>query len=243
MGIDMADPLGKAICKCTTGSWSAGGGYGGYGCSKTSFEYTEGKCSDLDYSRPYSGGGSSRNCSSTSLADDEKSAAALCNGDPECEKTMTALMNLVMNTNSGVLLPRWPFMDPKLEGDGYCYAYLKNVKQACENKWGKWNGNEMNLAGGCTIRLQQVFPKAKKVKTWDTAIGDATGTGVFGWSYGDHGIVEVCCDTDSGKKCMYFDVGSESFTGQFGGDDKWFSPDDENYLDEIDPDKTTFWYD
>jgi hypothetical protein len=40
---------------------------------------------------------------------------------------------------------------------------------------------------------------------------------------------------------MYFDVGSKSYTGHYGGEDNWFSPEDNDFLDEMDLNFETPW--
>jgi hypothetical protein len=40
---------------------------------------------------------------------------------------------------------------------------------------------------------------------------------------------------------MYFDVGSKSYTGHYGGEDYWFSPEDNDFLDEMDLNFETPW--
>jgi hypothetical protein len=60
-------------------------------------------------------------------------------------------------------------------------------------------------------------------------------------AYGDHGFVRVCCGKGEKRKCMYFDVGSKSYTGHYGGEDNWFSPEDNDFLDEMDLNFETPW--
>lgn len=70
---------------------------------------------------------------------------------------------------------------------------------------------------------------------------------IAGWrffrlaTYSDHGVVKVCCGKAGKRKCMYFDVGSKSYTGQYGGEDHWFSPEENDFLDEMDLDSEAPW--
>ena len=225
---DMVDPSGKKICYCQT--YKSFGIRTGTHTAVVSDEIIfsdSNKCSD-------------NNSGSTICRDffteDERRAIAICGGNSECEKSIAALMNRVRRTTSGVLFPKWPFMDK----DGYCFEYIKNFKR---NSRYNWHGNKAILPGGCTVELLVIGVRQEKT---NPATGNITTYRNYWFGYETagfkhHGIVKVTCGKGKNRKHMYFDVGAESFTGVYGGTDKWFSPENENFLDEIDLDTERPW--
>ncbi len=222
------DPSGLRICKCTTTTWGAGSGGGGATTSAARFVYTKGSCSKQNSFNSGLSGGTSTICTHT-LTRDEVEAVGICSGDPACEESLARIMTVVSQTTSGVIAPFPYFIDE----NGYCFEYMERFRANYKGNWE--NGNTMTVAGGCTIELLEVFPKLEKL---DPETGRVvTCRNVWGHprcSYASHGIGRVCCGVGINRKCMYFDVGSESYTGQFGEDDKWFPADDVNFVDEID---------
>lgn len=177
-------------------------------------------------------------CTGTSVSPtaDEGSTFALCQAIPpgperdKCEKSIADLMNNVWTTGSGVLSP----ITVAIGSEGYCIPYIENFSNRYEGKWD--DDSTMKLPGGCTVELLEVRPyEHKKDPKYGFVVTWRGRCSIRKWGYEEHAIGRVCCGEGENRKCMYFDVGSESYTGQFGYDDNWFPPNDANFLDEIDP--------
>jgi RHS repeat-associated protein len=213
------DPTGYTICKCRETKFEASNSrLGASLTTRTRFKYTPGKCDELNKH----GGNESITCDNDpvkgSMTVDEFDAAGICSGDPKCEETIAELMNKVQGTTSGVLNPYF------IGSDGYCFSFLKNFRK---HKYNWDDTNKALLDGGCTVELLEVVPWKPPVVTARNGFGKA-------WTFEAHGIARVCCGPEGKKNCIFFDVGIESYTGQFGGADKWFSFDDNDFQATID---------
>jgi hypothetical protein len=126
--------------------------------------------------------------------------------------------------------------DPDMAGP--CFNFLEACYMQCppNNK----------LPGGCTLEYFVVQSYAFLLEPvgigyW-TKPARPTYYNIFGTprrGYLQHGVGRLCCPQEDGTmKCMYFDVGYATQEGQFGGRDRWFSPSDDDFLFDIDPDLT-----
>ena len=82
----------------------------------------------------------------------------------------------------------------------------------------------------CTIELLEV--PTKDEKSYWAPLG----------SYSGHAIGRICCGPPENRRCMYFDVGSKGWTGQFGGDDNWFPPDYQPFVEQMDLENAKYFY-
>ena len=152
----------------------------------------------------------------------------------ECQNSIANLMTIVRTTETS----------DGTEGE-YCFQFISAVQENCGCKKGK---STVQLPGSCTIRFRTVFP----IKSLCSPSGVifptdifVTGTNWWGYptnGYSSHGIAEVCCGPAGKKKCMYFDIGSENPNGQFGGDDRWFSPNNFQFRCQIEKGSTPLEY-
>ncbi|MFM7563903.1 MAG: RHS repeat domain-containing protein, partial [Planctomycetota bacterium] len=222
------DPTGYTICKCRETKFEASLTRAGVSLTtRTVFKYTPGKCDELNKHGDYVSITCDNDPVKGSMTIDEFDAIGICSGDPTCEETIAKLMTQVQGTTSGVLHPRL------MGKDGYCYSFLKNFRKHSYN----WDDtNKAQLVGGCTVELLQVYPRKELIDPYYKGV--VTARWFNGWlgvvTYKNHGIARVCCGPEGKKKCMFFDVGIESYSGQFGGSDKWFSFDDEDFQASID---------
>jgi hypothetical protein len=222
------DPTGYTICKCSEKRFEASDSrFGASITTRTYFKYTPGKCQKLNEQGAYV----SRTCDNDpvtgSMTIDEWETARICSGNPICEEAIAKLMNKVQGTTSGVPSPYYVYLDER----AYCFNFLERFRKHNYN----WNAeNKALLDGGCTVELLEVMAHQKLFDPyWKTVVTARNRLGMV-WGFKHHGIARVCCGPEGKKKCMFFDVGIESYTGQFGGADKWFSFDDEDFQATID---------
>jgi RHS repeat-associated protein len=222
------DPTGYTICKCSEKRFEASDSrFGASITTRTYFKYTPGKCQKLNEQGAYV----SRTCDNDpvtgSMTIDEWETARICSGNPICEEAIAKLMNKVQGTTSGVPSPYYVYLDER----AYCFNFLERFRKHNYN----WNDeNKALLDGGCTVELLEVMAHQKLFDPyWKTVVTARNRLGMV-WGFKHHGIARVCCGPEGKKKCMFFDVGIESYTGQFGGADKWFSFDDEDFQATID---------
>ncbi|WP_425267248.1 RHS repeat-associated core domain-containing protein [Aeoliella straminimaris] len=225
------DPMGLVICKCMCKEEAQGLGEGGYNKPKPIFVTAPNRaacaasCTNLDYSSFIGIAVISRSCKNSPLTPDEGSVEALCAGNPKCESAFVDIMQIVGDTGQ-TGDPPWPYT-------GSCFEYLQAVKD-------KLPENTV-LPGGCTVEYLIVLPEDYVLEdSW--LYGPVRPTyynrlGMITHGFIAHGVGRLCCPQKDGtKKCMYFDVGHGTMKGQYGGDDHWFSPNDPDWLFDIDQD-------
>jgi len=224
------DPTGTVIQKCKCSTYVTLATHGGASSTTSSWTvFTDNPSCQIACC------GSRSGCKGSPVTPsaDETSAMALCSSLPagiqkiDCEKSISDLMNKVRKTTSGVSV----FWVP--EDDGYCFSWLKRFK--CQ--YTGWDDDgTLDLPGGCTIELLEFHVHEELVDPYWNRVITAYSLGGWGPPFGfkDHGVVRVCCGTGAARRCMYFDVGVESYTGQIGGEDKWFGPNDPDFIGTLD---------
>jgi RHS repeat-associated protein len=145
-------------------------------------------------------------------ADQGVVCSSCCKGNPTCEKSLATLMSQVENV-------------PSQSGGNKCFKWA----EAFLGNYPSYDGTSpITLPGGITVEPLNVPTKDPNgVVTYRSCFGIPVRR------YYDHCVFRVKCPSE---KTVYFDIGSNTDLGNFGGPDHWWypnSPEDDMdyYLD------------
>ncbi|MCR4416037.1 MAG: hypothetical protein NUV77_26780, partial [Thermoguttaceae bacterium] len=151
--------------------------------------------------------------------DDIRRVIEMCQGDPAAERAIGTLFIQIANT------PKQGFYNTR---NNKCFRWLKDFLKNY-----KYEGKPIELEGGAVVIEALVVPTKgnKELPTSYSAFGVTTGTMT------DHAIVRVTIQPNGKQKfTAYFDLGSSTHLGNYGGADHWFFDDTVGFLVEMDMD-------
>ena len=156
------------------------------------------------------------------LAADERQAAKCCKGNVCCEYALAGLMTQIVSV---------PRQHGNYKGDNKCSYWLKSFLTDYPEyqAFGPIGTDKISLAHGYIVLepLQIPVINAK----YGAEIVTKQGFVGFGRrSFSEHAVVKATI-----KDCvMYFDIGSQTDLGNFGGDDHWFLQNDKVFVTVMD---------
>lgn len=158
------------------------------------------------------------------LTPDIKRVIECCGGDAACERALADLFIQIADTPSQSRY--WQTPDK-------CFKWLNDFLKMHYPKYGASSGGKISLAGGkIVLRPLEIDTKGgKSLETTRNLLGMVAG------SMTAHGVIEVTFSPTGKPSCVaYFDLGSSTHLGNYGGDDHWFFADDPNifFLLEMD---------
>ena len=148
------------------------------------------------------------------LTPDFKRVIECCGGDAACERALADLFIQIADTPSQSRY--WQTPDK-------CFNWLNDFLKKNYPKYGPSSGGTISLAGGkIVLRPLEIDTRGgKSLVTTRNRLGMVTG------SMTAHGVIEVTFSPNGKPTCVaYFDLGSSTHLGNYGGDDHWFFADE-----------------
>lgn len=140
-------------------------------------------------------------------------AVKSCGGDPACERALGTLFSQISSTpDRGFYFPR---------EDDKCFKWLDDFLTTNYPSYGRNSGGKIPLEGGAIILepLELDTRGKARLTTSRSAFGREIGTMT------GHGVVRVTFNPEGKKSCIgYFDLGSSTDLGHYGGPDHFFFP-------------------